>query len=280
MVLRPFYLTASSLQERQEQLEQQLLKQDVVPPEDAFFVQPATRDSEAELFLVRTLTSKGRQLPANPQNGLRPVADAQASREWLEWYWHEEAPWKVFNSLGSGVGLPSYLIERTIARTVRPPHSVPRRARLPAFSGVEPTIEVHREELLDADAAERDLLELFRSLNPDVDQAEDYDAEKWWSVLRWLRRLYRPAVAVRAYHEGEAAGAYLLYGPDQWVDPDGSAFSSRGSGRRSRPSCSNPPTLGTMSSGESLCDVSPNSCTNSADPSPRSIPNSTAFASS
>lgn len=224
MVLRPFYLTATSYKERQEQLEQQLLEQDVIPPEDAFFVQPATRDPEAELFVVRTLTSGGQELPANPQTGLRPEEDSRASRDWLDWYWNDDASWKVFNSLGTGVGLPSYLIERTIARTVRPPPTVARRARIPTFSSVEATIEVHREQLLDADAAERDLLALWRSLNADAEAEEDHDAEKWWPVLRWLRRLYRPAVAVRAYREGEVAGAYLLYGPDQWVDPEGERF--------------------------------------------------------
>lgn len=225
MVLRPFYLTAPSYKERQEQLEQQLLEQDVIPPEDAFFVQPATRDPEAELFVVRTLTSGGQELPANPQTGLRPEQDSRASRDWLDWYWNDDASWKVFNSLGTGLGLPSYLIERTIARTVRPPASVARHARIPSFSSVEATIEVHREQLLDADAAERDLLSLWRSLNAaDMDAEEDHDAEKWWPVLRWLRRVYRPAVAVRAYREGEVAGAYLLYGPDQWVDPEGERF--------------------------------------------------------
>lgn len=224
MVLRPFYLTATSYKERQEQLEQQLLEQDVIPPEDAFFVQPATRDPEAELFVVRTLTSGGQELPANPQAGLRPQDDARASRDWLEWYWNDDTSWKVFNSLGTGAALPSYLIERTIARTTRPPPSIPRRARIPAFASVESAIEVHRDELLDADAAERDLLELFRSLNGNLEAEEENEDERWWPVMRWLRRLYRPAVAIRTYREGEVAGAYVLYGPDQWVDPDGERF--------------------------------------------------------
>jgi len=227
--IRPVTLTAATYEERLAEFESHLLEQGSVRARDGYFVQASTSDRNSDLFLVRTLGARRRELPPDPASTLRPQEDDDVAAVWREWYWASDGErTRVFNLLGGEFSIPSFLLARTAIRasysffpqTLRPQTEARESASsspilLPNFTDYHAALEPHRADNLELASAIEEIARLWRRLNPSTPGDADSDA-----LFVWLRDVFRPVLAIKVLRGSDVAGVYLFFGSDQIEEPE------------------------------------------------------------
>ena len=219
-------LTASTFEERLEQFERFLIDDLVAHSGSGFLCQAARDDRDSDLFVVRAIGPHRAEERSPARPALCFDDDEEVNSRWRRWYWDAESGvnYAVFNAIAGGVDLPNHLVARSIADPahIDPPTAGP--LTLPTFAEYRSALEANRddEDVLDLSGAHRadgdesgagELAGLWERLNPGVPPRHE--------VVSWLRTAFRPALAIRLLREDRAAGAYLIFGADQWDDPGG-----------------------------------------------------------
>jgi signal transduction histidine kinase len=207
-------LTGATFEERLAQFERMILEQGVVDRDSAYFIEAATQDVNSELFVVRSLGDAAGAFEARPGARLTPQDDPPTSMTWRDWYWSTDVnlTFELFNALDDGPRLPPFLLARTLAHPRLGAYPVTGEFTLPSFASFVACIVGHfGDGGIDLEAAADDVLAMWRRLN-----GGDANPEE---VFVWLRRVFRPALAVRVLRANKVAGAFLFFGPDQLDDP-------------------------------------------------------------
>ena len=213
--LRPFVLTGATFEDRMRQFESHLLERRITEKHEVFFVEASTRDRTSDLFVVRPIGETSEKILEPTNTWLKPQEDIDDINAWRQWYWNDspEGRIEIFNTLQSDGALPTYLLLRTIAdpRSLRPPFSGSRV--LPAFHNVQAAIQQHLHiEGLDLEEVTADISDLWLRHNNVQDDPDE--------LVAWLRTIYRPVAAIKAFRGDNVAGAYLVFGQDQLVHPE------------------------------------------------------------
>jgi signal transduction histidine kinase len=221
-------LLGRTYEERLDEFEELLVREFGLSPKDVFFVEPATRSRDSDLFTVRSVAPKRSDLP----DCLVSQEMTLANDEWRQWFWNSDRriSHRVFNSFVSDYVLPPHIhlnllpsIPETVATLVKP-------RILPGF----PTYRDAIIESLLADVGVEDsvwasvwcdIQAEFQSATTTgsndrglhrVDPGVEFQIER--ELFDWSRAAYRPVLGVRIWHDAEPAGVYLLYGDDQVYD--------------------------------------------------------------
>lgn len=239
--VKPFLLTAATFEGRLEQFEDYLLEQRIVEAQGGFFVEASTTDKSSDLFVVRPLRAPRNNSIGRQHAQLLPQVDRHVNDDWRSWYWDSSGAkdFAIFNALASSAALPSYLLARMTGR-ITPAVAADLHAKiLPGFDFFRQAIELHQNGDWDEVAAKRLLTSSWLSLQGSRSIAEDLqpatalgeqDEDLADALFEWLRHVFRPAVALKVYRQGQVTGAYILFGPDQIEDPAGAraALSAHG----------------------------------------------------
>jgi signal transduction histidine kinase len=241
--VKPFLLTAATFEGRLEQFEDYLLEQSIVDAQSGFFVEASTTDHSSDLFVVRPLRGARNDSAGRQRGQLHPQEDRHVNGDWRGWYWESSGAEKftIFNALGAAAALPSHLLARMTARTAAAVATDLRAQILPGFDFFRQAIEVHQDDEWDEGAAKQLLASSWLSLQRSRPGAEEPQAVGALTgqgedfadrLFDWLRYVFRPAVALKVHRQGEVAGAYVLFGPDQIDDPAGARAALSGYGER------------------------------------------------
>ena len=242
--VKPFVLTAATFEERLSQFESYLLEQRIVDPQSVFFVEASTTDRSSDLFVVRPFRGSTDDSLPYRRTQLQPQDDRHVNREWRVWYWAPNPVEKftLLNSLGASSALPAHLLARMIAR-ITPAVATELRAQiLPGFDFFRQAIELYGDDEREEESAKQQLAFSWFALqrsraagDRNESSADDRTApdERFADRLfAWMRSVFRPAVALKVFRQGEVAGAYVLFGADQINDPDGVRALLSGYGER------------------------------------------------
>ena len=214
--IRPVVFTGATFEERLRQFERHLLERHISDQRSAFFVEAATKDKAADLFVVRAIGDKPRNDLIPKRSALEPQEDPEAAKNWRAWYWSTEphTRFEVFNSVIESPVLPSYLLSRSVGSHRTNRAGFGRWYLVPSFANIRPIIETHRRENeIDIDEVIPDIATWWERVNKQSPSLEEIEA--------WLRQVYRPVAAVKVIRDEKVAGVYLLFGRDQMVDPEG-----------------------------------------------------------
>lgn len=224
---RPFFLTGRTFEERMRQFERFLESEAWFSPEEAFFIEPATRNPDSDLFRVRPIRS-----PRPSSSRFIPQDTPIASEEWKNWFWDtaKATRYRIFNSFLTSSELPSQLL----ACIVSYPAMIAANARavlLPAFSTFRDTVlpvieaDLGLEEQVWCDVWEdlQSNVSVSRNDGPVAPSRPDpiVDQESLDSATRlfdWSRTTYRPLLALKVMRDDAVFGVYLLVGKDQLAD--------------------------------------------------------------
>jgi signal transduction histidine kinase len=224
---RPFFLTGRTFEERMRQFEKFLESEAWFTPEEAFFIEPATRNRDSDLFRVRPIRSPGPRLTR-----FVPQDTPSASEEWKSWFWDtsKATRHRVFNSFVTTDELPSQLL----ACIVPYPEMIAAQARsvlLPAFSTFRNTVL----PIIEADVGVEDQVwvEVWEDLQSNLtmshpvgplapsrfDTATGQESPDFAARLfDWSRSAYRPLIAIKVMRDDAVFGVYILVGKDQLAD--------------------------------------------------------------
>src|SRR5262249_24973069 len=105
---RPFLLTGPTFEERLRQFEKYLESERLFSRRDIFFVEPATRNKDSDLFVVRPFAV---QTVEQPRTVFRCQDDPEIYSRWRSWFWDQSEleNHHIFNSLVGGDELPTSL---------------------------------------------------------------------------------------------------------------------------------------------------------------------------
>lgn len=222
---RPFFLTGRTFEERMRQFEGFLESE--FSPERAFFIEPATRNRDSDLFRVRPIRS-----PKPSAAQFMPQDTPIASEEWKNWFWDtaETTRYRVFNSFLTSGELPCQLL----ACIVSYPAMIAANARavlLPAFSTFRDTVLPVIEE--DIGVEEQVWCDVWEDLQSNVTASQEdgplmrSEADPTASqesldfttrLFDWSCSAYRPLLALKVMRDDAVFGVYLLVGKDQLAD--------------------------------------------------------------
>lgn len=202
-------LTGASHEERLDQFERILFDEAYALPGTSFFIQHVGGASNDSNWLIRPLGQSTKE----QEPTVLPTPDDSAVSWWRAWYWQEPASSEpvILNSLDGDAVFPQELLVRLLGHLAAEPWHRSSRIRLPLFPDFRSAVESARDEDLDLDLANAEVARVWESANPGAPLFED--------IFNWLRQVFRPILAVRVARAGKAAGAYLLFGPDQLERP-------------------------------------------------------------
>ena len=232
-------LTGRTHEERLEEFEELLVRDFEISPDDIYFIEPATRNRESDLFAVRRI---GGERPS-AVSCLVPQDIPLASELWKQWFWNSDRrlSHRVFNSFAIDSPLPTHLLlhlapdlPSTISKEVE-------SRLLPGFPTFRDAIIASRNEEFGPDDSfwaetwceiQQNFASVVAPQGVGVRDAEKgthrmdssvvFDLQK--ELFDWSRRTYRPVLAVKIWHDEEIVGTYLLVGEDQIYQHE-SAFS-------------------------------------------------------
>lgn len=199
-------LTGASHEERLEQFERLLFEERFVLPGGGFYVQ--TVGESGNRWTMRALGSS--EVPEERRLVTSP-SGSSADEAWRVWYSEETAAvsFQVLNSFAIRQPLPDWLLHPVAtAAEPGPPND---GVRLPAFVDFMAAVESARDGELDLDVALGEAARVWEVTNPGVPLTEE--------LFGWLRRVFRPVLALRVPRGDKTAGAFLLVGPDQLERP-------------------------------------------------------------
>ena len=232
---KTFVLTGRTFESRLRQFEEYLVTESLFSAADAFFVEPATRTPNSDLFVVRPLIPVAeRRNDVSSAIAIMPQDSSATNEAWRSWFWNssETEHHLVFNSFLFNEDLPTDLMRR-LAMPLPAAVIASDPKLLPSFStfrdAVFPSIkaDVGVEEQIWADVWS----ELQGSYHLQDQPAshmlqEDFANNRFefeQELFAWSRQVYRPVLAIKVRRSGVAIGAYLLLGDDQ-VDDWASAY--------------------------------------------------------
>jgi signal transduction histidine kinase len=236
-------LTEATFEEQLTQFENYLIEQPFVDRERVFFVEASTTDPNADLFVVRSLRERPGSLKSEARLTVIPQDDPEVDAAWRQWYWGQSEPlFAVFNSLGRSEALPSHMLSRMTGHvTSHHKVSLLNGTILPGFQFFRNIVEPHRDtEGLNLSDLGTGLArawiglhstERLRGKLQNLVVAYGLQVGVDWSLLaadddfqdlllKWFSDVFRPAAGLKVLRDGKMVGAYILFGPDQMLDPE------------------------------------------------------------
>ncbi len=239
-VRKPFLLTAETFDGKLSQFETYLQREGLFSRSDGFFVEAATANRDADMFVVRPLRTEdavGDQVTT--LTGLVPQDEPEVNAAWRKWYWDTSASElaRVFDSLPGEHELPPHLLSRMISKSPRFGDAlVEVKFPIASFSAFRDAIVLDEEDesvvteltaisLVEAWAAflergdhKRRMGKLGELYGADPDEhvsALAQYVEFALDLLDWLGIVYRPALGLKVLKQDEVAGVYILFGDNQ-----------------------------------------------------------------
>ena len=221
-------LAGHTHEDRLGELEELLIRDFEIPPSDIYFIEPATKNRQSDLFTVRRVSEKR----DSAATSLVPQANPLANEQWKNWFWNSDRKecHRVFNSFVIDSPLPTHLLLHIAPEL---PATITEKAAPKLFPGFLTFRDALRESLNHDVGAEdsiwaeawSELQDNFAAVvspgsyafkgseNRSIRASTVFDFEN--ELFAWSRRTYRPVLALKIWHDDEIAGAYLLVGDDQ-----------------------------------------------------------------
>jgi signal transduction histidine kinase len=213
------------------ELENLLVSEGLFTSDRVFFVQPATRNRDSDLFTVRSLKDG----PILGVEGICPQDSPSSCAFWRNWFWQSPLnDHHIFNSLLTCSSLPPHLHARMV-------NEIPDEIRVLFPNQVLPDFAVFCEAVLQSlreDVGVED--QIWKDVWTEIQEsraivvgerssasqiASDVSEFRFQQKLfEWASDLYRPVLAIKVKKDGELHGAYLLVGENQVGHIDSTFF--------------------------------------------------------
>jgi signal transduction histidine kinase len=224
-------LSGVSFEENITEFEHLLVSEGLFTSDRVFFVQPATRSRDSDLFTVRSLKDG----PILGIEGICPQDSPSSSAFWRNWFWQSPLnDHHIFNSLLTCSSLPPHLHARMV-------NEIPDEIRvlfpnqvLPDFAVFcEAVLQSLREDVGVEDQIWKDVWTEIQesraivvgersSVSQKVNDVSEFRFQQ--KLFEWASNLYRPVLAIKVKKDGELQGAYLLVGENQVGHIDSTFF--------------------------------------------------------
>ena len=254
--VKPFLLTGATFQEKIDQFEEYLLKQDLINPDRLFFVEASTSNHNEDLFIVRRVRLNQGAEKNDFIESLRPQKDIIIDADWRNWYWKSSSNhrYRIFNSIFSAEVIPSYLLTRMIVTELhKDEYPLLKGSLLPTFNWYREVIESYQNQNeIDWDAVKDELAAKWLKLQ--IDTSNNTYLQDLLSVygptisndlsslsnspdfidiiFRWLHSIFYSVIGLKVIRDGETLGVYLLCFADQLDRPYDSHVLLEGIGQR------------------------------------------------